>query len=159
MQSTCAPHTQALLGTIQHPKGNISELLLAEGFARIMDSSFVDVRGDKARMRAAEDAAKARSLRMWKTYKAPTMDIPEADRKFTATTIEVINPERIKVKKANGDVLELGLSSIRQPRRPRDESDNKRERGGKNGKGAAPAAAAEDGGDGDAPAARRPKPL
>lgn len=140
---------QGLLGTILHPKGNISELLLAEGFAKIMDSSFVDVRGDKARMRAAEAAAKARLLRIWKEYKKAAINIPEADRVFTATVIEVVNPERLKARKANGDVVEIALSSLRQPRRA------------KNSDGADKAdAGAEAGADGEnAQTKRRPKPL
>mmetsp|Transcript_28141 Transcript_28141/g.84153 ORF Transcript_28141/g.84153 Transcript_28141/m.84153 type:complete len:903 (-) Transcript_28141:179-2887(-) len=137
-----------LLGTVLHPRGNISVMLLAEGFAKIMDSSFVEVTGDKSQMRAAEAAAKESGIRIWSGYKKMEINIPQSERVFTGTVEEIISVERLKVRKDSGEVVEISLSSIRQPRRPRKRDD---------AKGGADGGAAEEG-DGGAPK-RRPKPL
>lgn len=73
---------QGFLCSIKHPKGNVSQLLVAEGFAKIMDYSFADVREDRDKLRTAEAAAKQCKLRIWKDYEAPVLDIPADQRTF-----------------------------------------------------------------------------
>jgi len=120
LESTSGP--TSILASVLHPKGSISEILLKEGFAKINDNSITYVKNGGAALRAAEEGAKAAKKRYWKTFQAVTLDIPEADRKFTAVVKEIINPERIRVKKADGSEVELSLASLRQPRRMKDEA-------------------------------------
>nr|XP_021555114.1 staphylococcal nuclease domain-containing protein 1 isoform X3 [Neomonachus schauinslandi] len=74
-------HNQNILGTILHPNGNITELLLKEGFARCVDWSIAVYTRGAEKLRAAERFAKERRLRIWRDYVAPT-----------AVTVDYIRP-------------------------------------------------------------------
>ena len=111
---------QNVLGTVLHPAGSISELLLESGYARIVDWSFGNVTNGREKMRAAETKAKAQRLRIWADHKVSER-ANIADRDFTAVVEEVINPECIVVNQ-NGHSRKLFLSSIRQPRPPKEEA-------------------------------------
>ena len=58
------------IGTILYPAGNISEALLAEGFASIISWQVAMVTGGPAKLRAAEQKAKDKKSRIWKSYVA-----------------------------------------------------------------------------------------
>eukprot|EP00039_Didymoeca_costata_P023675 m.7876 g.7876 ORF g.7876 m.7876 type:complete len:888 (+) comp3797_c2_seq1:3386-6049(+) len=111
-----------MLGTILHPRGNISHLLLNEGFARIVDWSFGQCTQGKDFYRRAENAAKQKKLRVWRNYQPPLANIPAGERTFSATVVEIINPERFVVKMDDGSKKELSMASIRQPRKPQGNS-------------------------------------
>uniref|UniRef100_A0A669E5P4 Staphylococcal nuclease domain-containing protein n=1 Tax=Oreochromis niloticus TaxID=8128 RepID=A0A669E5P4_ORENI len=75
---------QIILGTILHPNGNITELLLKEGFARCVDWSMAVYTQGAEKLRAAERSAKERKVRIWKDYVAPTANLDQKDRQFVA---------------------------------------------------------------------------
>lgn len=111
------------LGTVLHPKaGNISEYLLADGFAKVVDWSLGIVSQGREKYRAAEAQAKARRLRVWKDYVPnPAADIPDGERNYTAVVEEIVNAETIVVRVGN-DSRRLNLASVRQPRAPAKEA-------------------------------------
>ncbi|KAM6100987.1 LOW QUALITY PROTEIN: staphylococcal nuclease domain-containing protein 1, partial [Pterocles gutturalis] len=116
-------HNQNILGTILHPNGNITELLLKEGFARCVDWSIaVYTRG--AKLRAAERSPKLK-LRIWRDYVAPTANLDQKDKQFVAKVMQVLNADAIVVKLNSGDHKTIHLSSIRPPRLEGDSTQDK----------------------------------
>ncbi|KAG3277744.1 staphylococcal nuclease domain-containing protein 1 [Ictidomys tridecemlineatus] len=109
-------HNQNVLGTILHPNGNITELLLKEGFARCVDWSIAVYTRGAEKLRAAERFAKERRLRIWRDYVAPTANLDQKDKQFVAKVMQVLNADAIVVKLNSGDYKTIHLSSIRPPR-------------------------------------------
>ncbi|KAL0963016.1 hypothetical protein UPYG_G00348450 [Umbra pygmaea] len=107
---------QIILGTILHPNGNITELLLKEGFARCVDWSMAVYTQGAEKLRAAEKSAKERKVRIWKDYVAPTANLDQKDRQFVAKVMQVVNADAIVVKLNSGEYKTIHLSSIRPPR-------------------------------------------
>ncbi|KAJ8007204.1 hypothetical protein DPEC_G00115110 [Dallia pectoralis] len=107
---------QVILGTILHPNGNITELLLREGFARCVDWSMAVYTQGAEKLRAAEKSAKERKVRIWKDYVAPTANLDQKDRQFVAKVMQVVNADAITVKLNSGEYKTIHLSSIRPPR-------------------------------------------
>ncbi|XP_051911501.1 staphylococcal nuclease domain-containing protein 1 isoform X2 [Hippocampus zosterae] len=107
---------QVILGTILHPNGNITELLLKEGFARCVDWSMAVYTQGAEKLRAAERSAKERKVRIWKDYVAPTANLDQKDRQFVAKVMQVVNADAMMVKLNSGDYKTIHLSSIRPPR-------------------------------------------
>ncbi|XP_042578065.1 staphylococcal nuclease domain-containing protein 1 [Cyprinus carpio] len=107
---------QIILGTILHPNGNITELLLKEGFARCVDWSMAVYTQGAEKLRAAERSAKERKVRIWKDYVAPTANLDQKDRQFVAKVMQVVNADAIVVKLNSGEHKTIHLSSIRPPR-------------------------------------------
>uniref|UniRef100_A0A8C6KMN8 Staphylococcal nuclease domain-containing protein n=1 Tax=Nothobranchius furzeri TaxID=105023 RepID=A0A8C6KMN8_NOTFU len=109
-------HNQVILGTILHPNGNITELLLKEGFARCVDWSMAVYTQGAEKLRAAERSAKERKVRIWKDYVAPTANLDQKDRQFVAKVMQVVNADALVVKLNSGEYKTIHLSSIRAPR-------------------------------------------
>ncbi|KPP78908.1 hypothetical protein Z043_101553, partial [Scleropages formosus] len=109
-------HNQVILGTILHPNGNITELLLREGFARCVDWSMAVYTQGADKLRAAERSAKERKVRIWKDYVAPTANLEQKDRQFVAKVMQIVNADAIVVKLISGETKTIHLSSIRPPR-------------------------------------------
>uniref|UniRef100_A0A665VG68 Staphylococcal nuclease domain-containing protein n=1 Tax=Echeneis naucrates TaxID=173247 RepID=A0A665VG68_ECHNA len=107
---------QIILGTILHPNGNITELLLKEGFARCVDWSMAVYTQGAEKLRAAERSAKERKVRIWKDYVAPTANLDQKDRQFVAKVMQVVNADAMVVKLNSGEYKTIHLSSIRPPR-------------------------------------------
>ncbi|XP_061662049.1 staphylococcal nuclease domain-containing protein 1 isoform X2 [Syngnathoides biaculeatus] len=107
---------QIILGTIMHPNGNITELLLKEGFARCVDWSMAVYTQGAEKLRAAERSAKERKVRIWKDYVAPTANLDLKDRQFVAKVMQVVNADAMVVKLNSGEYKTIHLSSIRPPR-------------------------------------------
>ncbi|AWO98109.1 4SNc-Tudor domain protein isoform 2 [Scophthalmus maximus] len=107
---------QIILGTILHPNGNITELLLKEGFARCVDWSMAVYTQGAEKLRAAERSAKERKVRIWKDYVAPTANMDQKDRQFVAKVMQVVNADAMVVKLNSGEYKTIHLSSIRPPR-------------------------------------------
>jgi staphylococcal nuclease domain-containing protein 1 len=118
---------QFILGTIIHPKGNIQEMLVKEGFARCVDWSMGVVTQGAENLRAAEKEAKALKLRMWQNYTPSTVNLEIQDKNFTAKVIEVVNGDSLTVKMNNGDYKKIFLSSVRPPRPVADGEELRRE--------------------------------
>lgn len=103
------------VGSLQHPAGNISELLLKEGFAKCVDWSMGMLTGDASKYRNAERAAKLAKKRVWKNYVAADADIPESERDFTGKVIQIVNTDSLSIDDGT-TVKQIFLSSIRQSR-------------------------------------------
>nr|XP_002128402.1 staphylococcal nuclease domain-containing protein 1 [Ciona intestinalis] len=105
-----------LLATVLHPNGNITEILLREGFARCVDWSIASYSQGAEKLRAMEKQAKERKSRIWKDYVAKVQETITGEREFTGKVIQVVNADAIAVKTANGDVRTIHLASVRPPR-------------------------------------------
>lgn len=103
-----------LLGTVLHPNGNISELLLLEGFAHCADWSMGNVTEGPKKLRDAERIAKEKKIRRWKDYTG--VSASETKENFTAKVVEVVNGDCLVVKKSDGSTRKIFLASIRPPR-------------------------------------------
>uniref|UniRef100_A0A8C9SWA2 Staphylococcal nuclease domain-containing protein n=1 Tax=Scleropages formosus TaxID=113540 RepID=A0A8C9SWA2_SCLFO len=121
-------HNQVILGTILHPNGNITELLLREGFARCVDWSMAVYTQGADKLRAAERSAKERKVRIWKDYVAPTANLEQKDRQFVAKVMQIVNADAIVVKLISGETKTIHLSSIRPPRIDGESSQDKDKR-------------------------------
>lgn len=106
------------VGTIIHPKGNIAEALLKEGFAHCVDWSIAFMKSGVDRLRAAEKQAKAAKLRIWKDWQSNAPQVTGKEKDFTATVAEVINGDALSLKLNNGQTKKVFLSSIRPPKEP-----------------------------------------
>ncbi|KAM4748326.1 staphylococcal nuclease domain-containing protein 1 isoform 2-T2 [Rhinophrynus dorsalis] len=109
-------HNQNILGTILHPNGNITELLLKEGFARCVDWSIAVYTQGSEKLRAAERYAKEHKMRIWRDYVAPTANLDQKDKQFVAKVVQVLNADAMVVKLNSGEYKTIHLSSIRPPR-------------------------------------------
>ncbi|XP_049819243.1 staphylococcal nuclease domain-containing protein 1 isoform X2 [Aethina tumida] len=104
------------IGTIIHPKGNIAEALLKEGFARCVDWSIAFMRSGADKLRAAERQAKEAKRRQWKNWQSNAPQITGKEKEFTATVAEVNNGDALMLKLQNGQYKKVFLSSIRPPK-------------------------------------------
>uniref|UniRef100_A0A8C6NKQ8 Staphylococcal nuclease domain-containing protein 1 n=1 Tax=Nothobranchius furzeri TaxID=105023 RepID=A0A8C6NKQ8_NOTFU len=121
-------HNQVILGTILHPNGNITELLLKEGFARCVDWSMAVYTQGAEKLRAAERSAKERKVRIWKDYVAPTANLDQKDRQFVAKVMQVVNADALVVKLNSGEYKTIHLSSIRAPRNEGEEKNKDKDK-------------------------------
>ncbi|PVZ96848.1 hypothetical protein BB558_004166 [Smittium angustum] len=103
----------SFVGSVKHPAGNIAELLVANGFARVVDWSAALVTGGTEKLRSAERMAKQKKLRIWKDYTATGSTTAS---KFDATVIRVVNGDTLEVLDQSGKEREIQFSSIRQPK-------------------------------------------
>jgi staphylococcal nuclease domain-containing protein 1 len=113
---------QNVVGSILHPAGNITEVLLREGFARCVDWSMAIVSRDRDKLRAAEKVAKEGRRRIWHGYVAPTGSVLTDSKEFTGKVVEVINADAVVIKKADGELKKVYLSSLRPPRKEKDDT-------------------------------------
>ncbi|KAF6035658.1 SND1 [Bugula neritina] len=107
-----------LLGTVLHPNGNITEMLLKEGFARCVDWSIGVVTQGVEKLRVAEKLAKEKRLRIWKdwTPSASTLSMGSiTEKEYTGKVVEVTGADGLVVK-VGGETRKIFLSSIRPPR-------------------------------------------
>ncbi|KXS14781.1 hypothetical protein M427DRAFT_99284 [Gonapodya prolifera JEL478] len=112
-----AQNGTTFVGSVVHPKGDISEVLLQEGFAKIQDWSLPLRTLSPAPLRAAETAAKNKRLRLWRDH----VPKPSTSRgEFDATVIRIVSGEALEVEPEGkeGAIRKLWLSSLRQPTRP-----------------------------------------
>ncbi|XP_054275181.1 staphylococcal nuclease domain-containing protein 1-like [Macrosteles quadrilineatus] len=106
------------VGTIIHPRGNIAELLLKEGFAKCVDWSIAFMKSGADKLRAAEREAKEKRLRLWKDYQSSTPQLSGKEKEFTGTVMEVVNGDALMIKLPSGQIKKVFLASIRPPRDP-----------------------------------------
>ncbi|ETN74249.1 nuclease-like protein [Necator americanus] len=108
---------QNVVGSVVHPKGNIAESLLREGYAKCVDWSIGLCTGGAERLRAAEKQAKDKKLRLWRTYQPSAASALTGDKKsFTGKVVEVIMSDAMVVRKADGSEVKIHLASVRLPR-------------------------------------------
>ncbi|XP_055929068.1 staphylococcal nuclease domain-containing protein 1-like [Argiope bruennichi] len=112
------------LGTVLHPNGNITELLLSEGLAKCVDWSLQCVTTGLEKLRAAERSAKEKRVRIWKDYTPSGPVIEAKEKEFQGKVVEVINADAMVVKLADGSTKKIFLASIRPPRMPENAPDS-----------------------------------
>ncbi|KAI8813003.1 hypothetical protein BJ742DRAFT_752189 [Cladochytrium replicatum] len=102
------------VGSVIHPVGNIAEALLGDGFAKVVDWTLTLVTDGPAKLRAAEERAKGKKLRLWKDYVAKQR---ESDHDFDAVVTKIITPETILVQSIKSEQeRKITLASIRVPK-------------------------------------------
>uniref|UniRef100_A0A914R5R4 TNase-like domain-containing protein n=1 Tax=Parascaris equorum TaxID=6256 RepID=A0A914R5R4_PAREQ len=106
---------QNLVGSIVHPKGNIAEALLREGFAKCIDWSIALATSGPEPLRAAERIAKEKRVRLWRSYQ-PSNQLSADKRTFTAKVVEIVMGDALVVQKETGEEMKIWLSSVRPPR-------------------------------------------
>ena len=81
----------SFFGSIEHPAGDIRQVLLTNGLAKCSDWSirFLQLKTASA-LRAAEKTAKNKRLNVWKSYVPPTI---HGDRDFVGTIGECISAD------------------------------------------------------------------
>ncbi|XP_043270366.1 staphylococcal nuclease domain-containing protein 1 [Venturia canescens] len=108
------------VGSIRHPKGNIAELLLKEGFARCVDWSMNHIKSGVDKLYMAEKFAKEKRLRRWQDW------VPSGPQvEYTGTVIEIASADSIIIRTLNLETKKIFLSSIRPPMREKKPSDDK----------------------------------
>uniref|UniRef100_A0A0N5AH97 Staphylococcal nuclease domain-containing protein 1 n=1 Tax=Syphacia muris TaxID=451379 RepID=A0A0N5AH97_9BILA len=115
---------QNFVGSIIHPKGNIAELLLCEGFAKCVDWSIALATSGPEPLRAAERIAKEKRIRLWRSYQ-PSNQISADKKNFVAKVIEIVMGDAMVVQKESGEEMKIWLSSVRPPREENKESENR----------------------------------
>ncbi|CAO3596818.1 unnamed protein product [Absidia cylindrospora] len=102
---------QNFVGSIQHPAGNISELLLSNGMAKCVDWSITMATGGPLPLRNAEKVAKDKKLRVWKDFVAKQKT---NDATFDAQVIKIVTGDTLIVKTKEGVERKLQLASVKQ---------------------------------------------
>lgn len=111
------------IGSVQFPAGNIAEVLLAEGFAKVNDWTLplVTVAGDKYRV--AEKKAKDRRARLWKDYVPAASSISSLESTFEGIVTRVLGADLLLVEKSKTkEETKIQLSSVRGPKRTKNET-------------------------------------
>ncbi|CAI5440772.1 unnamed protein product [Caenorhabditis angaria] len=107
---------QNFVGSVLHPKGNIAESLVREGYAKCVDWSIGLCSGGSEPLRAAERQAKEKKLRLWRSYQPSTSGLSADKKSFTAKVVEVVLSDAVVLHKEDGSELKVHLSSVRLPR-------------------------------------------
>ncbi|VDN31540.1 unnamed protein product [Gongylonema pulchrum] len=117
---------QNFVGSVIHPKGNIAELLLNEGFAKCVDWSITLATSGPEVLRAAEKRAKDKKLRLWRSYQ-PSNQLSSDKKTFSAKVIEINMGDAMIIQREDGTETKIWLSSVRPPREenPSRETENK----------------------------------
>ncbi|KAJ2552786.1 hypothetical protein EV175_003179 [Coemansia sp. RSA 1933] len=106
----------AFIGNVIHPAGNISEWLVASGYAKVADMSVSHAEGGPAKLRQLESAAKQKRLRIWQGFSGQIGGLA-ATKTLEATVVRIVNGDTLVVHdEARDEDREFQLASIRQPR-------------------------------------------
>jgi staphylococcal nuclease domain-containing protein 1 len=115
----------SILASVVHPVGNIAHFLLKEGLAKVHDWTAALVTGGAQTLRAAEQYAKDRSLRLWIDHKPsiiPGGTISGTSKRFTGVVIKVMGPDQLVVRpNGSSEDQKLFLASVRAPKRTGDD--------------------------------------
>lgn len=101
-----------LVGTVNHPNGNIATFLLKEGLARCFDAHTTLMGQDMSALRQAEQTARTKQLGVFKGAAAPKAGGRETD----VVVSRVLNADTVFLRYPDGKEKRVGLSSVRQPR-------------------------------------------
>ncbi|KNC97787.1 uncharacterized protein SPPG_06784 [Spizellomyces punctatus DAOM BR117] len=106
------------VGSVQFPLGNIAEALLGEGLAKVVDWTITMVTGGPQKYRAAEQRAKDRKLRIWKSWVGKAK-VGGPEPEFDGIVTRVLSGDTLLVQSiATGKERRIQLSSIRAPKAP-----------------------------------------
>lgn len=102
-----------ITGTLLHPRGNVSEILLTEGLAQCADWSMKYYTGKVEKLRACQNEAKKNKKRLQKNYKAPAEKLGTAQT-FNGIVKQIVQTDSIIVRKTDDHTeLKISLSSCR----------------------------------------------
>ncbi|KAI8981040.1 tudor domain-containing protein [Pilobolus umbonatus] len=101
--------THGFMGSIAHPAGNITEILLSQGFAQCVDWSIPLCTCGPAVLRNAEKLAKEKKLRVWRDFVATKENRKELD----VIVVRVINGDTVIIK-TKTEERKIQLASIKQ---------------------------------------------
>ncbi|KAI7901007.1 uncharacterized protein BX663DRAFT_515989 [Cokeromyces recurvatus] len=104
---------QSFVGSVQHPAGNIAELLLSQGFAKCVDWSITLATSGPTVLRNAEKSAKEKRLRVWRGF-VPTTTCNKNTSEFDATVVRIVTGDTLIVKPKNGPERKVQLASVKQ---------------------------------------------
>ena len=105
------------LGCVSHAASGakIGVAVLKEGLGKVQEMGMGAVDPSEASsMRAAESAARAAKLRVWKGYAKPNLGNIDAD--FEGVVVEVVSGDQVVVLSSSGAEARVSLSSIKAPR-------------------------------------------
>ncbi|KAJ3191082.1 hypothetical protein HK101_008094 [Irineochytrium annulatum] len=117
--------SNGFVGTIIHPAGNISEALLAEGYAQIVSWNISLVGSGAAKYRAAEEKAKEKRMRLWKNFVAKSREAGAPESEFDGVVVKIATADTIHVvpsSNPDGPERKITFASLRAPRQ-RDEKE------------------------------------
>ena len=106
-----SPQAQ-LVAAVLHPRGNIAEFLLQDGYARCNDFHSTMLGNDMAALRAAEKQAQGARLRLHKHHVAKSADSKDQE----ATVTKIIGADTVIIRNKAGVEKRISLSSVRGPR-------------------------------------------
>lgn len=112
---------QFILGTFIHPAGNISEILVKEGFCLVADWSLPSYSLGSEKLREAENFARDKRVRQWKD--AVARPVRTSQKEFEGLVTRIVNGESICVE-INGVERKITFSSIRQPKSTKSDGNN-----------------------------------
>ena len=100
-----------IYGTILHPNGNIAELLLSEGFAKVNDWTLSMV-SQPEKYRLCEKKAKEKRVRVWKDYTpAPSQLLSTSENEFDGIVTRILGSDMILVEH-KGKERKISFSSL-----------------------------------------------
>ncbi|KAG1240049.1 hypothetical protein G6F68_018040 [Rhizopus microsporus] len=83
---------QNFVGSIQHPAGNIAELLLSQGYAKCIDWSITLATSGPTPLRNAEKMAKEKKLRLWRNFVAKAAT---ESNEFDASVVRILTGDTV----------------------------------------------------------------
>lgn len=108
------------VGTVHHPRGNISVELLKNGLAKMSERTVRMMKtGDVPALRFAENAAKRSNLCVWQSYEPPKLS---GASEITGTVVEVLTGDTLTILESGSayddesKLKKVSLASIRSPR-------------------------------------------
>ncbi|CDI79420.1 tudor / staphylococcal nuclease domain-containing protein, putative, partial [Eimeria acervulina] len=100
-----------MLGTLLHPKGDISLLLLSNGFAKVNNAT-VGLTEQPNKLRQAMKEAQTNKLRRWKDFSS-SVSTDSLERVYAATVEEVFSGDSILLRLPDGSSRRVYFASIR----------------------------------------------
>nr|CEL65707.1 TPA: Staphylococcal nuclease domain-containing protein 1 [Neospora caninum Liverpool] len=100
-------------GTVYHPKGNISVLLLQNGLAKIQTGT-LSLTECASQLSQAMREAQQKQLRKWKGWSSSTSAV--ASKNYMAQVAEILSGDSVVLRLPDGSERRVYLASIRCPR-------------------------------------------
>lgn len=112
-----------LVGNVVHPNGNISDKLLEDGYAEVVDwqSSLIGAK-EMTRFRKEEKEARNEGKRIWKKFATSNINTSKNDseisigKRIEAVVSRVISSDTVVLRLKNDKELTVQLISLRAPR-------------------------------------------
>lgn len=99
------------IAKVIHPKGSIAKFIVEAGLARCLDAHSTLLGPDMSALRAAENQAKAKKLKLWEGHV-----VKSTGGAIEAIVARVFSPDTLILRNKAGAEKKVSLSSIRQPK-------------------------------------------